>query len=99
MTLFTLCGNLQPVFNLMLNVQVAGGGGGMNSSMLLLYGDRAADELGHPDATTTYPGKFGKFYLEAKKKLAKRGYQCILSLQIAIFSRKQHFDCNTTSIS
>ena len=33
----------------------------MNSSMLLLYGDRAADELGHPDLTSTYPGKFEKF--------------------------------------
>jgi len=85
----------------MLNVQVEGEGGGgvMNSSLLLSYLDRAADELGHPDVTSTYPGKFGKFYLEAKKKLAKRGYQCILSLQMAIFSRKQHFDCNTTSIS
>ena len=62
----------------MLNLQVAGKGEGgwvMNSSLLLLYLDRAVDELGHPDVTSTYTGKFGKFYLEAKKKLAKGGYQ------------------------
>ena len=69
----------------------------MNSSMLYYMG--IARRMSLADVRSTYPGKFGKFYLETKKKLAKRGYQCILSLQIVIFSRKQQFDCNTTSIS
>lgn len=47
MTLFTLCGNLLSVFNLMLNVQVAGVGvEGDELVNALLYGDRAANELG-----------------------------------------------------
>ena len=47
MTLFTLCGNLLSVFNLMLNVQVAGVGvEGDELVNTLLHGDRAANELG-----------------------------------------------------
>ena len=96
---FTLCGNLQPVFNLMKDIH-AEGGGRMNSSVAPK--DCVGDEAGHPDVScaSTYPGKFGKFYWEIRKKLTKYGYQlCISSPKFATFSRKQHFHCNERSIS
>ena len=61
--------------------------------------------MGNRDVTVNYPGKFKRFLsgkivlmlltekirIKTMKKLKEYGYQGILSLRLAIFSRKQHF--------
>ena len=77
------------------------------------YRDRAADELGHRDVTSGYPGKFKrllsgilflmlltkKIGIKIMKKLREFVYQCILCLKFAMFTRKQHFHFHKRSIS
>ena len=79
----------------------------------LSYRDRAADVLGHRDVTSNYPGKFKrflwekivlmllteKFRIKTMKTLKEYSYQCILSLKLAITSRKQHFYFHKASTS
>lgn len=81
--------------------------------MDLSYRDRAADVLCHLDVTSNYPGKFKrflwekivlmllmeKFRIKTIKRLKECSYQRILSLKLAITSRKQRFYVHKASIS